>query len=110
MGKQGKKNRNRVGYPKKEIVQQQIKTAPLKTVSQFDKDEIELIIKGAMFLFLIVVIAYIPAIRGGYMWDDDHAIKQNVFLRTPEGLWNIWFEPSLKKDEFHYSCIYKFLD
>jgi len=45
---------------------------------------------GAAIL-LIVVVAYLPAIRGGFIWDDDaHVTKPE--LRSLHGLWRIWSE------------------
>jgi tetratricopeptide (TPR) repeat protein len=44
-------------------------------------------------IFLITVVAYIPAMRGGYIWDDDSYITENPTLRTADGLRRIWFEP-----------------
>ena len=44
-------------------------------------------------IFLITVVAYIPAMRGGYIWDDDSYITENSTLRTADGLRRIWFEP-----------------
>ena len=39
---------------------------------------------------LIVVAAYIPALRSGYIWDDDVYVTHNPTLRTVEGLWVSW--------------------
>jgi protein O-mannosyl-transferase len=39
---------------------------------------------------LMVLLAYVPALRGGYIWDDDFYVTQNSTLRTTEGLWRIW--------------------
>jgi Flp pilus assembly protein TadD len=44
-------------------------------------------------IFLITVVAYIPAMRAGYIWDDDYYITENSTLRTPDGLRRIWLEP-----------------
>lgn len=45
---------------------------------------------GAAIL-LMVVVAYLPAVRGGFIWDDDaHVTKPE--LRSLDGLWRIWFE------------------
>jgi len=45
---------------------------------------------GAVLL-LLVVAAYLPAIRGGFIWDDDAHVTTPE-LRSLHGLWRIWFE------------------
>ena len=47
----------------------------------------------AGLIFLATMIVYIPAMRGGYIWDDDHYITENTTLRTSDGLRRIWLEP-----------------
>ncbi|HEY2124537.1 MAG TPA: tetratricopeptide repeat protein [Chthoniobacterales bacterium] len=47
----------------------------------------------ALIIFAAVLIAYIPAMRGGFIWDDDMYVTQNVTLRDGAGLKRIWFEP-----------------
>jgi tetratricopeptide (TPR) repeat protein len=42
-------------------------------------------------VFLAAFAAYLPAIHGGFLWDDDaHVTKAS--LRPLHGLWRIWFE------------------
>lgn len=48
---------------------------------------------SAMLLLGAVVLAYLPALHGGYLWDDDIHISDNLTLRSPKGLWQIWFQP-----------------
>jgi hypothetical protein len=45
----------------------------------------------AGLILLVTLVAYIPAIRGGYIWDDDSYITENSTLRTADGLGRIWF-------------------
>ncbi len=45
-------------------------------------------------LVLLVVLAYLPALRGGYIWDDDAYVTDNLSLRSVEGLRRIWLEPT----------------
>jgi len=45
-------------------------------------------------LFAITFIAYLPAIGAGYIWDDDDYVTENETLRSMEGLYQIWFDPS----------------
>jgi tetratricopeptide (TPR) repeat protein len=51
------------------------------------------VIFWAGLIFLATLVAYIPAMRGGYIWDDDSYITENVTLRTLDGLRRIWLEP-----------------
>ena len=40
----------------------------------------------------MTVVAYIPAMNGGFVWDDDSYVTENPTLRTLDGLGRIWFE------------------
>ncbi len=46
---------------------------------------------GAIFIVLAVFIAYLPALGGGFIWDDDAYVTNNPLLTAPDGLWRIWF-------------------
>ena len=41
-------------------------------------------------IILAGVLPYLPALRGGFVWDDEPAITANPLLRTPSGLAEIW--------------------
>jgi len=45
----------------------------------------------AISIFCAVLIAYWPALNGGFLWDDDRHITSPV-LESWHGLWRIWFE------------------
>ena len=48
--------------------------------------------KAAFGIFAVTLLAYLPAIRGGFVWDDDgHVTRPD--LRSLSGLWRIWSEP-----------------
>ena len=47
----------------------------------------------ASLIVLITLLAYIPAMRGGYIWDDETYVTNNPTLRTLDGLRRIWLEP-----------------
>src|SRR4051794_36356542 len=47
----------------------------------------------AALLPLATILAYLPAIRGGYIWDDDYHVTNNETLRSLNGLRQIWIEP-----------------
>ena len=45
---------------------------------------------GAFFLLALTFAAYIPALRGGFVWDDDVQVAANPLLRSASGLFHIW--------------------
>ncbi len=45
-------------------------------------------------LALLTVVAYLPLIKAGYIWDDGGWVVHNPLMTAPHGLWDIWFEPS----------------
>ncbi len=47
------------------------------------------IVPGAV-LFLLVLLAYLPAIRAGYVWDDDTLLTQNPAIAGSAGLGTVW--------------------
>ena len=47
----------------------------------------------ALILLLAVLAAYVPAIRAGFVWDDEHYVTENPTLRSLDGLRAIWLEP-----------------
>ncbi len=46
-----------------------------------------------LLLLLAVLLAYIPAMQGGYIWDDPYHVSENSLLKNSDGLRRIWFEP-----------------
>jgi tetratricopeptide (TPR) repeat protein len=47
-------------------------------------------IAGAVLLALVTVLAYMPAVRAGYVWDDREYVWANDALRSLQGLRQIW--------------------
>lgn len=45
----------------------------------------------AVFLFAATILAYAPALRAGFIWDDSEHVTAPA-LRSLAGLWRIWFE------------------
>ncbi len=45
-----------------------------------------------VLIVLFVLLAYLPALRGGFIWDDDLWITHNPTLHDLHGLQRIWFE------------------
>ena len=48
---------------------------------------------------IIFVIAYSPAMQGGFIWDDGPYLINNITLQSWHGLLDIWFIP---KNNPHY--------
>jgi len=48
---------------------------------------------GSALIVLLTLVAYIPAMRGGFIWDDDDYVTQNLTLRSAGGLSEIWLNP-----------------
>ena len=46
---------------------------------------------GAIVITAACFVAYIPAIKGGFVWDDDVYVTDNPLLTAPHGLYRIWF-------------------
>jgi protein O-mannosyl-transferase len=47
----------------------------------------------ALLLLVVTLAAYWPALRGGYLWDDNDHIENCKQLRSAYGLYEIWFKP-----------------
>jgi tetratricopeptide (TPR) repeat protein len=47
---------------------------------------------AAALLIAVTVIAYLPALRAGFIWDDDDYVTKNQTLRDLAGLRDIWFK------------------
>ncbi len=46
-----------------------------------------------LILFVATIAAYLPALKGGFIWDDPDYVTNNHALRSAEGLWDIWTNP-----------------
>jgi len=62
---------------------------------------------GMIALQAAVIIAamlwiYWPSMRGGWLWDDDLLVTDNVLLRHLGGLWKIWFQPGVTRDYYPF--------
>lgn len=44
----------------------------------------------ALLLLAITLVAYLPVLRAGFIWDDDDYVTQNALLQQPGGLGRIW--------------------
>jgi len=50
-----------------------------------------LVWQGVLIIFL-VLLAYLPSLRAGFIWDDDYYVTQNPTLHDLGGLCRIWFQ------------------
>ena len=42
---------------------------------------------AAPFVAVATLVAYLPALGAGYIWDDDKYVTQNPTLTSASGLW-----------------------
>jgi len=54
----------------------------------------------ALLLVALTLLAYLPALRNGFIWDDDQYVTENRELRTPEGLASIWLTPGAPEHSY----------
>jgi protein O-mannosyl-transferase len=64
---------------------------------------------AALGLAAITVAAYLPALRGGFIWDDQEFVTNNTVLNHPEGLWKIWFDPATNREPHYWPMTYSSL-
>ncbi len=50
--------------------------------------------RQTLALWLLTIVAYYPASRAQWIWDDDSYITHNRFGRGLTELWHIWFDPT----------------
>ncbi|MBU0639739.1 MAG: tetratricopeptide repeat protein [Planctomycetes bacterium] len=58
------------------------------------------IVGGVLTLVLLTVLAYLPALDGGFIFDDAPYIVENEALRSPAGLGQIWLDPA-SQDQYY---------
>jgi tetratricopeptide (TPR) repeat protein len=61
-------------------------------------------ILAAAALAALVLAAYYPALSGGYVWDDDDLLTNNLNVRTLDGLVRTWADPEANED--YYPLVY----
>jgi len=59
---------------------------------------------SAIVLIALTLLAYAPAMRGGFIWDDDDYVTANPNLRLSGGLADIWLAP--RKSPQFYPLVY----
>ena len=58
------------------------------------------LLAGAIVIVVGCFAAYIPAIQGGFIWDDDDYVTANPLLSAPDGLYRIWFSTDAPSQYF----------
>lgn len=56
--------------------------------------------RGALVLVFLTLVAYLPAQRGGFVWDDDVYVTNERSLRSVEGLRSIWTDPRVVRQYY----------
>ncbi|MGD1019631.1 MAG: tetratricopeptide repeat protein [Verrucomicrobiia bacterium] len=56
------------------------------------------LVAGPALIILLTLGAYVPAMRGGFIWDDDLLITDNRMIRASDGLYRIWFTTEAQED------------
>ena len=51
----------------------------------------------AAIVVVLTVLAYFPALAGGFVWDDDDYVTDNPHLRDPGGLYDLWIPGSTRQ-------------
>ncbi len=46
---------------------------------------------AAVLIVLVTLAAYVPAIRAGFIWDDDTFLTDNPLIKARDGLYRLWF-------------------
>lgn len=49
------------------------------------------LVLGAAAICLLTLAVYLPAMKGGYIWDDEVTLTDNPLVKAPDGLRDIWF-------------------
>jgi tetratricopeptide (TPR) repeat protein len=44
----------------------------------------------AVVLAVLTVLVYLPAMQGGFLWDDDQFLTENPLVWAADGLWRMW--------------------
>jgi hypothetical protein len=60
-----------------------------------DEEEMQVLFKRhslrAGMIILVTLVIYIPAMRAGFVWDDDRFLTENPLIRADDGLYRFWF-------------------
>ncbi|MCK4872188.1 MAG: tetratricopeptide repeat protein [Phycisphaerales bacterium] len=66
----------------------------------------------ALTIIVAALVAYIPAMQAGYIWDDDDYVTENRAVQSPTGLteiWSFYHDPATDKIVPHTPQYYPFV-
>ena len=90
--------------PKRQQTRREAKPQPALAVPVAGARGAGWTVPGIVLIVLAVVVVYIPAMKGGFVWDDDDYVTGNVHLLTLSGLGRIWFQPGATSQ--YYPLVY----
>jgi protein O-mannosyl-transferase len=53
-----------------------------------------------LILCLATLTAYLPAMPGTWLWDDELYLAENEAVKSPQGLYHIWFTPAVSPNYY----------
>jgi len=59
-----------------------------------------ILLAGALAIITACFAAYIPAMKAGFIWDDDYYVTNNPLLTAPGGLYRIWTSRAVTSQYF----------
>lgn len=59
-----------------------------------------ILLAGALAIITACFAAYIPAMKAGFIWDDDYYVTNNSLLTAPGGLYRIWTSGNVTSQYF----------
>jgi hypothetical protein len=68
------------------------------------------VVLRALLIVVTGLWVYFPVLHGGWLWDDDYLLSQSPLVQDPEGLWNIWFNPTTLIDYFPLTVSIEWLE
>jgi tetratricopeptide (TPR) repeat protein len=58
------------------------------------------LVAGALAVIIGCCVAYIPAMKAGFIWDDDYYVTNNPLITAPGGLYRIWTSRAVTSQYF----------
>ena len=55
---------------------------------------------AAVLLLALVLLAHLPALRAGFIWEDDKYVTENPLLTASDGWRQIWFSTHTQSQHF----------